>query len=132
MGKKDLDPGAVRAGTIIDKDAVEDALKEALAQVEETLGETVNQAIVGVNGALCLGLTTTVRAKRPANIPVNKREIDDIYSKIDEAAQIQAQNEYMQVTGNSEVEFDTVTRSTVYVKADNAYTNDLLDKNAGH
>jgi hypothetical protein len=59
-----------------------------------------------------------VRSRRPNTDPVTKKELDELYDKMGETAIIQAQNEYLQLTGDSETELDMVTSSNIYTKAD--------------
>jgi Tfp pilus assembly PilM family ATPase len=117
--KKDLDQGKVRSGAIIYKDYVANVLREAVKSACAESDEDINNVIIGVSGDLCLGLMTTVRAKRPRPTPVTEKETADIYKKIDETAYLQAQNEYMEINGNSENDLEIITRSDVYTKADN-------------
>src|SRR3989344_7266783 len=64
-GKQEMDPGKVRAGSIIYPDYVAQALESAATKaLEEVGGGEISDMILGVSGDLCLGLMTTVKAKR--------------------------------------------------------------------
>jgi cell division ATPase FtsA len=125
FGREALEAGSVRNSVIIDKEDVVRALKSAVLTATENLEEKVNNAIIGVSGDLCLGLVTTVRFKRQASLPFEKEEIDDLYEKISESAKIQAQNEYLETTGNPEVPLEIITSSNVFTKVDGQAVDSL-------
>ncbi|OGC70333.1 hypothetical protein A2415_05145 [candidate division WWE3 bacterium RIFOXYC1_FULL_39_7] len=118
-GKGLIDPGSVRSGNIIAKENVTNALVTAVAEATAELGENINSVIFGISGDLCLGQMTTIKAKRNGEFPISKKEMNNLYARINDAAYIQAQNEYLQITGNSEVNLEIVTSSNVYIKLDN-------------
>jgi cell division ATPase FtsA len=129
VGKQELDPGKVRAGSIIHPDAVAQALEGAATKaLAEVGGGEINDMILGVSGDLCLGLMTTVKAKRGRSQPITSKEIDELNEKISDSAYLQAQNEYMQINGSSENELESVTSSNVYAKIDNQKVASLEDK----
>ena len=127
-GKEMLERGSVRNGIIIDKDDVARAIKSAVIFATEDLEDNISNAIIGVGGDLCLGLTTTVRFRRPNKGLLQKSEIDNLNSKISEAAYIQAQNEYLENTGNPDIELETITSSNVYLKVDNQVVGELENR----
>ncbi len=128
-GKQELDPGKVRAGSIIYPDDVAQALESAATKaLEEVGGGTISDMIIGVSGDLCLGLMTTVKAKRNRSLPITGKEIEELAEKINDSAYLQAQNEYMQINGGSENELETVTSSNVYTKLDNQKVSALENK----
>ncbi len=124
-GKQTLENSSVRAGNIIDLDNTLDAVNLAVTKACENSGDGVNNVIFGVSGDLSLGLTTTVRVRRSKKDPINNKEINELNNKINEAAYMQALNEYLQTTGNSDIDLEIITSSTVYTKADNDYVESL-------
>jgi Tfp pilus assembly PilM family ATPase len=127
-GKCSLEQGTIRDGAIIAKDVVIDALHSAITEAHADLGEKIDNAIYGISGDLCLGLMTIIRAKRTHKSPVTKKEVADIYSKIDEIAIMQAQNEYMQITGRSDIDLEMVTTSNIYTKLDGQRVHEVENK----
>jgi cell division ATPase FtsA len=127
-GIQPVEPGCVRAGVIIDKDAVAETLAAAAGQAMETLGEPVDKAIFGISGSTCLGLTTTVRSRRPQRILITKKELDEISERIGEAAYIQAENEFLQSSGNADTELEIITTASVYSKLDGQLVPDLENR----
>lgn len=127
-GKQELDPGKVRAGSIVFADQVAQAMEAATAQALQDVGGDVTDTIFGVSGDLCLGLMTTIKAKRTHPAPINQKEINELTERIDQSAYLQAQNEYMQINGNPENELETVTNSMVYLKLDGQKVSGLKDK----
>src|SRR5690349_21257925 len=57
-----LDPGKVRAGSIISTEEVAAALESAVAKATQELEQQIDNVIFGISGDLCLGLMTTIRA----------------------------------------------------------------------
>lgn len=128
-GKQEMDPGKVRAGSIIYPDYVAQALESAATKaLEEVGGGEIDNMILGVSGDLCLGLMTTVKAKRNRAMPITDKEISELTEKINDSGYLQAQNEYMQINGGSENELETVTGSNVYTKLDNQKVSSLENK----
>lgn len=128
FGKEELERGSVRNGVIIDKEDVVRAIKSAVLSATENLEEKVNDVIIGVNGDLCLGLVTTIRFNRHSNLPFEKKEIETLYEKMSESARIQAQSEYLETTGNPEVELETITSINIFTKIDGNITDTLEGK----
>jgi cell division ATPase FtsA len=124
-GKEPLEKASVRNGAVIDKEDVVRAVKNAILYATEDLEEKINNVIIGVGGDLCLGLITTVRLKRPGGGLIQKNEIEALYAQITEAAYIQAQNDYLQNTGDPEAEVETITSSNIYIKVDNQLVTSL-------
>lgn len=129
--KEKLEKDVIRAGNIIDRDIVAETLKIAIMKATNDLEEDIDKIILGIEGDLCLGLTTTIRAKRNRNEIIKQKEIDNLYDKLVSAAYIQAQNEYVQVTGNSACDLEVVLSSNVYTTLDGNKTNNLLDEKGG-
>jgi len=125
VGKSELDPGKVRSGSIVYPDQVATVLEDATNIACTELGEGIDETIVGISGDLCVGLMTTIKAKRPGAAVLTRREIEDFNDKIKETAYIQVQNEFMQINGNSENDLETITSSNVYMKIDNQRVSSL-------
>ena len=128
VGKQYLEPGAVRSGVIIDSDIVENSLNEAIIQATASVEDDISDVIFGLGGNLLYGFVTTAKATRDKSHPIDKKELDQIYKKLTESAYIQAQNEVLETTGNSDLDMDVVTSATVYTKLDHTLTKDLLDR----
>jgi Tfp pilus assembly PilM family ATPase len=118
--KEKLEPGSVRAGSIIDFKEVEDVVASAIMKATSELETEIYDAVVGIEGDLCLGITTTVRVKRPNASQLGQKEFNEINKKIVESAFMQAQNEYLEITGNSDIDLEIVTTSNVYTKTEGA------------
>jgi cell division ATPase FtsA len=127
-GKQRLEYGSVRGGVILDPHDVEEAIRISVAQATKNLEEDITQVIVGVNGDLCLGITTTIRLKRPADDIITKRETDTLYKRLVEAAYMQIQNDYLDVTGNPDADLEIITTSNVYLKVNNQVVDSLEEK----
>jgi cell division ATPase FtsA len=124
-GRQALETGSVRAGNLIDIENVADALEIAATQATDELEDDVNDVIFGVSGDLCIGLTTTVRLKKPKPAKIKKKEIEDLTEKINETSYIQVLNEYVQNTANSDVDLEIITSSNVYTKLDGNEITDI-------
>jgi cell division ATPase FtsA len=127
-GAQNLESGSVRAGNIVDLQNTLDATVAAADQATRNLEERLNNAIFGVTGDLCVGLTTTIRSKRKNTEPISKKELQSLYEKIKEATYIQAQNEYLQMMGNSDTELEIITSSTVFANLDKNEADTLEGK----
>jgi cell division protein FtsA len=123
---KYLEPNTVRGGTIVDPKETESVVKEAIEQAAESSGERITDVIFGVSGDLALGLMTTAKSVRGRSGPIEESEIEKIHQKIMESASIQARNEVLQITGNSDSEIEPVTASVVYTKVNNRFVKDPL------
>ena len=116
--KQDLPEGCVRNGMILDKDIVVEAIKTCVSLATEDLEEEIHRVLVGVDGGATLGLTTTVRLKRPSNGPMQASETEDLYKRIMDASSIQVRNKVLQTTGNPDSKLDSITTSEIYLKID--------------
>ncbi len=128
IGKEPIDQGKVRSGSIIYHEQVAQALQTAATKALEEVGGEISDVIFGVSGDLCLGLMTTIKAKRTHPAPITQREINDLFEKIGDSANNQALNDFMQINGNPSNELENVTNSTVYMKIDGQKTLSLHDK----
>lgn len=126
VGTALLEPNTVRGGNIIDMEQTRSSLEEALAQARNGYEDTINNAILGVNGSLSLGLMTTAKAARGQKGPVTQEELNDIEQTILNDASMQARNILLENTGNSDLDLETVTASTVYTKINNKPVKDPL------
>jgi cell division ATPase FtsA len=127
-GKERLETGAVRGGAIIDMSDVEEALNIAIAQATKDLEENVDQIIVGVANESCMGLSTTVKLNKGQKSRVEKRDMDRLYAQTLEAAYMTVQNEYLNKTGNPDVDLEVITTSDVYTRLDGVETEEVLGK----
>ena len=130
-GIAELEPGNVRGGIIIDKEKVATALQDTIEKATEHSEETISDVIFGVGSNLCTSLMTTIRSKRAARTPIEENELEDLYSKVNETAFIQAQNEFLEITGDSETELVSITSSNVYLKSEGQKVDSLIGKPAG-
>ncbi|MFC1625003.1 hypothetical protein ACFL15_01430 [Patescibacteria group bacterium] len=117
-GVQNLEFGSVRNGIIVEKDEVTEALKIATSQATSEQEEDIRNAIIGVDGGMCLGITTTVRSKRGGG-PVEIKELNSFYEKLMEASYIQAKNRSLHTTGDPDIDFEAITTKNVYLKLDN-------------
>ncbi|MBW6441723.1 hypothetical protein K0B04_02325 [Patescibacteria group bacterium] len=124
-GSKDILEGSVRNGMIIDQDIVIEAIKEVVEKANENSAEEIRNVIVGVDGGITTGLTTTIRMKRPSPTIIQTKEVDEIYKKIQDAAEVQARNKTFEATGDPDVELFSITSSDIYIKVDDQPVNSL-------
>lgn len=125
-GKQDLLKGSSRGGIIIEEDDVESAAEEALAKALETTGGDVSDVIISAGNSAVLGITTTVRYRRKEpGTAISDKEVDKLYTRISDAAKIEAQNEYLSMTGNTEESLNIIITSNVSVKIDGHSVKDL-------
>jgi cell division ATPase FtsA len=103
---------------ILDKDEVCDAIKESVGKATQDLEDKTRKTLIAVDGGITLGLTTTVRLKRPTTGPMKLDEVQDLYSRIMEASYIQAHNKVLQNTGDPDLELDSITTSDIYLRID--------------
>ncbi len=128
FGSYVLEEESVRNGIIIDQEDVEKAANEALIKATENIEDRVDSVIFGTNNATCLGLTTTMRYKRKTSEPLSRNEVLELYKRVSDAAYIEAENEYLNITGNPDENLETITTSDVYLKIDGVYEKDLENK----
>jgi len=117
-GSQELPENSVRNGVVLDNDIVIDAIKYSVEKATINLEDRPKKVVVGVDGGTTIGLTTTVKMKRPNNDPIQPREIEELYSRITEASYIQAHNKVLQNTGDPDVDLDTITTLDIYLKID--------------
>jgi len=117
-GTQRLPEKSVRNGMIIDENAVIEAVKKSSSKAQES-DFKVRKAIIGVDGGITTGLTTTVRMKRPTSDPIQTSEVESLYGRIAEAALLQARNRVLETTGDADMPISPITTSDVYIKIDN-------------
>jgi cell division ATPase FtsA len=127
-GIKDLPEGAVRNGMVVDEDIVLEAVKATVEQATENSGFEIKKVIIGVDGGITTGLTTTVRMKRTSGYPIQPKEVDELYKKVDEAAFVQASKKLFETTGDPDIELKAITTSDVYIKIDDQKTATLEEQ----
>ncbi len=129
VGKVNLEPDMVRGGVVIDTDGVSLALQEAIFNATSELAGKYPQAVFGLSGDLSINIMTTVKITRGKREAISQKELDGAYAKIYEAAQEEAFSELMAVTGNSDLNIELVTSSTVYTKLDGRFVPEPLGEN---
>jgi cell division ATPase FtsA len=125
ISKQDLLEDASRGGIIVNPEEVSRAVETAIAEVVNG-GPSITDVIFGVSGTLSLGLMTTVRVVRGKEGVITEKELDSAYERIFTEAYNQAQNKFLEVTGDSELDFQMITSSTVYAKLDNKLVDELV------
>ncbi|EKE00179.1 MAG: cell division protein (septum formation) [uncultured bacterium] len=121
LGNSPLEEKAVSSGNIIDFDQVTEALKQAVVKATTDSGEKIKQVIFGVSGDLALGLVTTAKAGRSQSTVISEQEIKQVQQTILENAIIQARNEILETTGNSDIEIEPITTSNIYTKVNGRF-----------
>jgi cell division ATPase FtsA len=101
-------------------------LEEAVAQARNGYEDKITNAIIGVNGNLSLGLMTTAKAARGQKGPITQEEMNEIEQTILNNASIQVRNILLENTGNSDLDLETVTASTIYTKINGKNVKDPL------
>lgn len=117
-GIYDLPDGCVRNGMVLDMNIVVDAIKKVAVKATEGLNDTITKAIVGVDGGIATGITTTVKMKKPNFDPIQPHEIDSLYKRVGDEAYIQAKNRVFENTGDADMNISSITTSDVYIKID--------------
>ena len=118
FGSQGLPEGSVRNGMIVDRDVVIEAIKRSVEIANRDSVEKVKKVIVGVDGGITTGITTTVRMKRPNAEPIKQEEVETLYKKVSNIAGVQAKNRILESTGDSELPLRTITTSDIYLKID--------------
>lgn len=109
----------MHSGAIADIGGVVRNCESALAKAEEQAGVQGKRAVIGIAGELVKGLTQTIRYKRPQpDRPLDISEMELIIEKVQERAQIKAQQQIGLETGNQEVEVILVNSAIVSIHID--------------
>lgn len=127
-GLSQLKEGTVRNGYIINQGQLENNIDIAVTQATADLEETVDNIVVGLEGELCFEQTTTVRYKRPDSTPIGNKEVEKLYSRIEQAAFFQAENQVLKLTGNPDIEIKNITSADVFINIDGQKTEEILGK----
>jgi len=130
-GSRSIDNGITKSGFVLDYDSAAMAINEAVEQACQNCEEEINKVIVCAPSDLCSGLMTTVRAHRKKDKPTDKKEAEQLYEKLREGAIIQAQKDYVDITGDNETDLESIMETTVYAKADNQLVHEIEGVNAG-
>ena len=128
VAKEYLEPGAIRGGVIIDMDLVEKALRNCIEECTMSQEEPIKDVIFGLSGNLSLNTITTAKITRPVHTPITDNEMNALYSKITNSAFTQIENEVLNSTGDSDIEVELITSSTVYAKLDNKYVDNPVNQ----
>ena len=118
FGNQYLPEGSVRNGMILDQNAVVEAVKRSAEIANGDSVEKINKVIVGVDGGITTGITTTLRMKRPTSEPITHEEVKTLYEKVSEIAFTQAKNRTIESTGDPGLGLQTITTSDIYIKID--------------
>lgn len=118
FGSQDLPEGSVRNGMILDQNTVVEAVKKSAEIANRDSIEKIKRVIVGVDGGITIGITTTLRMKRPTAEPITQDEVATLYEKVSEIAATQAKNRVIESTGDPGLGLQTVTTSDIYIKID--------------
>lgn len=118
FGSQDLPEDSVRNGMILDQNTVVEAIKTSAEIANRDSIEKIKKVIVGVDGGITIGITTTLRMKRPTAEPITQDEVATLYEKVSEIAATQAKNRVIESTGDPGLGLQTVTTSDIYIKID--------------
>src|SRR5690606_5838430 len=119
VGRARQEVSDMHSGAIADIAGVVRNCEEALAQAEEEAGLQAKHVVIGIAGELVKGVTDTIRYRRPQpDRPLDDAEMEFIIEKVQERAQIKAQNQIALETGNSEVEVKLVNSALVGIHID--------------
>lgn len=122
VGVQRFDQGTVRNGVIINHNNLAIAAKKAIDEATRN-ADDISDVIFGVSGQLAQGLVTTAKINRDNATEITEKELSNLQNKVIQAAFTQAQNEVLQISGDADVELELITSSNVYLKVDNALTN---------
>ena len=128
VAKEFLEPGAIRGGVIIDMDLVENSLRNCVETCTINQEEQIKDVIFGVSGNLSLNTITTAKITRQTHTPITEKELNDLYAKITQSAFNQIQNDVLNMTGDSDIDLELITSSTVYAKLDNKYVENPVNQ----
>jgi cell division protein FtsA len=119
VGRSRQDVSDMHSGAIADIAGVVHNCEEALAQAEDQAGLQAKKAVIGIAGELVKGLTNTIKYRRPQpDKPLDVSEMEFIIEKVQERAQVKAQQQIALETGNDEVEVKLVNSALVSIHID--------------
>lgn len=109
----------MHSGAIADIGGVVRNCEESLAAAEVQAGLQGKRVVIGIAGELVKGLTQTIRYKRPQpDRPLDIAEMELIIEKVQERAQVKAQQQIGFETGNKDVEVKLVNSAIVSIHID--------------
>jgi len=119
VGRSRQEVSDMHSGAIADIAGVVRNCEEALADAEDQAGLQAKKVIIGIAGELVIGVTDTIRYRRPQpDRPLDDSEMEFIIEKVQERAQIKAQKQIALETGNEEVEVKLVNSALVGIHID--------------
>jgi cell division protein FtsA len=119
VGRARQDVSDMHSGAIADIAGVVHNCEEALAEAEDQAGLQAKRAVIGIAGELVKGLTNTIKYRRPQpDKPLDIAEMEFIIEKVQERAQVKAQQQIALETGNDEVEVKLVNSALVSIHID--------------
>lgn len=119
VGRARQDVSDMHGGAIADIAGVVHNCEEALAEAEDQAGLQAKRAVIGIAGELVKGLTNTIKYRRPQpDKPLDVSEMEFIIEKVQERAQVKAQQQIALETGNEDVEVKLVNSALVSIHID--------------
>ena len=119
VGRARQEVSDMHSGAIADIAGVVRNCEEALAQAEDAAGLQAKRVVIGIAGELVKGVTDTIRYRRPQpDRPLDDAEMEFIIEKVQERAQVKAQQQIALETGNDEVEVKLVNSALVGIHID--------------
>ena len=119
VGRARQDVSDMHGGAIADIAGVVRNCEEALAAAEDQAGLQAKRAVIGIAGELVKGLTNTIKYRRPQpDKPLDVAEMEFIIEKVQERAQVKAQQQIALETGNEDVEVKLVNSALVSIHID--------------
>jgi len=119
VGRSRQEVSDMHSGAIADIAGVVRNCEEALADAEDQAGLQAKKVIIGIAGELVIGVTDTIRYRRPQpDRPLDDSEMEFIIEKVQERAQIKAQKQIALETGNEDVEVKLVNSALVGIHID--------------
>ncbi|MFZ1706672.1 MAG: cell division FtsA domain-containing protein [Candidatus Nanogingivalis sp.] len=119
VGRAHQELSDMHSGAIADIAGVVRNCETALIEAEEQAGIQAQRVVIGIAGELVKGTTNTIRYRRPQpNRPLDEEEMGFIIDKVQERAQLKAQQQIAQETGNQDVEIKLVNSAIVGIHID--------------
>lgn len=119
VGRARQDVSDMHSGAIADISGVVQNCEDALSEAEEQAGLQAKKTIIGIAGELVKGVTNTIRYRRPQpDRALDDAEMEFIIEKVQERAQMKAQQQIALETGNEEVEVKLVNSALVSIHID--------------
>lgn len=119
VGRARQNVSDMHSGAIADIAGVVHNCEEALAQAEDQAGLQAKKVVIGIAGELVKGLTKTIKYRRPQpDKPLDVNEMQFIIEKVQERAQVKAQQQIALETGNEDVEVKLVNSALVSIHID--------------